>query len=252
LPVTRLDVPTADGVMDVHLHLPANHPAEGGPALPTVIMYPDAFGVRPAADAMAQRLADLGYAVALPNVFFRTPDAGPFDPATAFSDPAQRARLGAAMQGASAGAIPATGALLDALVDEPSTNADQVGTTGYCMGGRLSFLAAGTFGDRIKAAASFHGGGLATDDPTSPHTLAGDITAKLYFGVADDDRSCTPEDQARLTAALDAAKVDYRLEINAGAHHGFAVPDHVAAYDEKAAERHWDRTAELFGATLRA
>lgn len=253
LSVTKLDVPTDDGVMDVHLHLPAGHPADGGPALPTVIMYPDAFGVRPAADAMAQRLADLGYAVALPNVHFRTPDAGPFDVRTAFSDPTQRAKLMEAMTAASAGAMAATGALLATLTDVPAVAADKVGTTGYCMGGRLSFLAAGTFPDRVTAAASFHGGRLAVaDDPASPHTLADRIQARLYFGVADNDGSCTPEDQARLSATLDQAKVDYRLELYPGAGHGFAVTDHHGVYDEKAAERHWERTAEFFDANLKA
>ncbi|WP_232425316.1 dienelactone hydrolase family protein [Pseudofrankia inefficax] len=253
LSVTKLDVPTDDGVMDVHLHLPAGHPADAGPALPTVIMYPDAFGVRPATDDMAQRLADLGYAVALPNVHFRTPDALPFDPKTAFSDPAERARLGQVMGVANAGAMAATGALLAALADVPAANAEKVGTTGYCMGGRLSFLAAGTFPDRVAAAASFHGGRLAVaDDPASPHTQADRIQARLYFGVADEDGSCTPEDQARLAAALDQAKVDYRLELYPGARHGFAVTDHPGVYDEKAAEQHWQRTAELFDAVLKA
>lgn len=250
MPVTKLNVPTDDGVMDVNLHLPADHSASGGPALPTVIMFPDAFGVRPELDRMAQRLADLGYAVALPNVFFRTPDAGPFD-ASSFADPELRAKLGEVTMAANAGLLPATAALLAALDDVPAARSDQVGTTGYCMGGRMSFIVAGAFPDRIAAAASFHGGRLAVeDDPSSPHTQAGRIQARLYFGVADEDGSCTPADQARLAAALDEAKVDYRLEVYSGAHHGFAVPGQ-SAYDETAAERHWERTAELFGDTLK-
>jgi carboxymethylenebutenolidase len=157
-----------------------------------------------------------------------------------------------AMGTANAGAMAATGALLAALADVPSAAAEKVGTTGYCMGGRLSFLAAGTFPDRVAAAASFHGGRIAVeDDPSSPHTLADRIQARLYFGVADNDGSCTPEDQARLAAALDQAKVDYRLELYPGAAHGFAVTDHHGAYDEDAAERHWERTAELFDAVLK-
>ena len=251
--VSRLDVRTDDGVMDVYLHLPPGHPAEGGEPLPTVIMYPDAFGVRPVMQDMADRLAALGYAVALPNVFYRTPDAGPFDAATAFSDPDGRARLFDVMQKATTtGVMRDTGALLAALDDVPAASGDKVGTTGYCMGGRLAFAAAGAHPDRVAATASFHGGRLAVeDDPESPHKRAGDVRARLYFGVADNDGSCTPEDQARLAAALDAAKVVYRMEVHTGAMHGFAVKD-LPVYDEAAAERHWERTAELFDATLKA
>ncbi|ONH30948.1 dienelactone hydrolase family protein [Pseudofrankia asymbiotica] len=251
--VSKLDVRTDDGVMDVYLHLPPGHEADGGEPLPTVIMYPDAFGVRPVTQDMADRLAALGYAVALPNIFYRTPDAGPFDAATTFSDPEARARLFDVMQKANATAVMGdTGALLTALDDVPAARSDKVGTTGYCMGGRLAFAAAGTHPDRVAAAASFHGGRLAVeDDPESPHRHAGEVRARLYFGVADNDSSCTPEDQVRLAGALDEAKVEYRMEVYTGAAHGFAVKD-FPVYDEAAAERHWDRTAELFDATLKA
>lgn len=251
--VSKLDVRTDDGVMGVHLHLPADYPAEGGAPLPTVIMFTDAFGVRPAADGMAQRLADLGYAVALPNVFYRTPLDEPLDPKTAFSDPDTRAKLGGIMAAANAAAVMKdVGALLAVLDDVPAAASDRIGVTGYCMGGRLAFLAAGVYPERVVAAGSFHGGRLAVeDDPESPYHKAGVITARLYFGVADQDGSCTPEDQARLAAALDEAKVDYTLEVYEGAKHGYAVPDHYGAYDEAAAERHWANTEQLFGAVLK-
>ena len=251
--VSKIDVRTDDGVMDVYLHLPPGHSPQDAESLPTVIMYTDAFGVRPVSHDMADRLAALGYAVALPNVFYRTPDAGPFDGATAFSDPEIRASLFAVMQKANATAVMHdTGALLAALDEVPVAKGEQVGTIGYCMGGRLAFAAAGAHPGQVAAAASFHGGRLAVDDdPESPHHRAGDVRARLYFGVADNDGSCTPEDQARLSAALDAAKVDYHLELYPGAAHGFAVKD-LPPYDEAAAERHWERAAELFGDVLRA
>lgn len=251
--VSKLDVRTDDGVMDAYLHLPPGQPAAGGAALPTVIMYADAFGVRPVAHAMADRLASAGYAVVLPNVAYRTPEAGPFDAATAFSDPETRAQLGAVMQKANPTAVMRdTAALLTALDDIPEVSSEKVGTIGYCMGGRLAFSAAGAHPDRVAAAASFHGGRLAVDDdPDSPHKRAANVSARLYFGVADEDGSCTPEDQARLAAALDAAKVDYRLELYPGALHGFAVND-MPVYDEAAATRHWERATELFDATLKA
>jgi carboxymethylenebutenolidase len=250
--VSKLDVRTDDGVMDVYLHLPADHPAEGGAPLPTVIMYPDAFGVRPVTHAMAQRLADHGYAVALLNVLYRTPLDEPFDVRTAWADPEIRGKLTAVLSKATVTAVMKdTAALLAALDDVPAAKADKVGTTGYCMGGRLAISAAAAHPDRVAAAASFHGGRMAVDDdPESPHKNAGEIRAKLYFGVADQDRSCTSEDQARLAAALDEAKVDYTMEVYPGALHGYAVAD-FDVYDKAADERHWANTERLFDSVLK-
>ena len=112
------------------------------------------------------------------------------------------------------------------------------------MGGRLAFAAAGAHPARVAAMACIHGANLAVDEPTSPHLQAGKIRARLYFGVADNDASCTPEAQAKLKAALDAAGVRHELEVYAGALHGFAVPD-SPKYDEVAAERHWEKVLAL-------
>ncbi len=157
-------------------------------------------------------LALHGYFVALPNLLYR---AGTFArrsiPRTVFGDPAERDRLRAIMKQASVPAVMRDlPFLLDALATRPEARADQVGCIGYCMGGRTAFVAAGTYPARVAAAASIHGGGLATAEADSPHRLAPAIRARLYFGVADDDRSCTPESQAMLKAALDEAKVRLR------------------------------------------
>ena len=114
----------------------------------------------------------------------------------------------------------------------------------------MSFLTAGKHPDKVRAAASFHGGGLATDQADSPHRLADRIRASLYFGVAESDGSCTPEHQGALAAALGAASVDYCIELYKGKKHGFAVSDHVEAYDQEAADRHWRRLESFFGETL--
>jgi carboxymethylenebutenolidase len=215
-----------------------------------VILFPDAGGVRPGMHEMAERLASHGYLVALPNLFYRAGAYAPFDLKTVFSDPAERARLGAMMK--QAGVVPVmrdTEALLDVLAREPGARADQVGIVGYCMGGRLAFAAAGAHPTRVAAVACIHGGNLATDDPTSPHLQAGKIRAQLYFGVADNDQSCTPEAQALLKAALDDAKVRYTMELYPGASHGFAPPD-LPVYDHAASERHWERVLALFAETL--
>jgi carboxymethylenebutenolidase len=144
-----------------------------------------------------------------------------------------------------------TGSLLAALDAEPAARADKVGTVGYCRGGLMAFTAAGAHPSRVAAAASIHGGGIATGDPTSPHLQADAIRGRLYFGIADNDQSCTPESQEMLTTALDKAGVTYQLEQNPGAGHGYAVRDNPS-YDEAAAERHWERISALFAEALLA
>jgi carboxymethylenebutenolidase len=118
------------------------------------------------------------------------------------------------------------------------------------MGGGFALSAAGTFPDRVAAAVSFHGGSLATDKPDSPHRLAPRMRARLYIGVADIDPSFTGEQRERLEAALQAACVDYTLEVYAGAQHGFAVTGHPV-YNREASERHWERLLDLFERTLK-
>jgi carboxymethylenebutenolidase len=248
VPVTELDVRTPDGVLDVHLHTPDGG-AASGTRLPVVIFYPDAAGVRPVIHEMAARLAGEGYAVAIVNYFYRSGRVA-FDPATAFTDPEVRARLMAMLQLADPPAtVRDTGTLLDVLSARDDLRVDRVGAVGYCRGGLFAFTLAGALPDRVAAAASIHGGGIATEEPTSPHHRADEIRAALYFGVAANDRSCTPEQQELLTAALDKAGARYELD-RYDAAHGFAVADFAAVYDEAAAERHWTKITELFAREL--
>jgi carboxymethylenebutenolidase len=240
----ELDIETTDGVAHAWTYR-----GEGPRA--AVLLYPDAFGVRPAMHEAAERLASLGHLVLLPNVFYRSGEHAPFDAATAFSDPPERARLMALIRSLTPERVASDGgAYLAALAARPGVRADRLGATGYCMGGRLAFLAAAQHPDRVRAVASFHGGGLVTDGPDSPHLLASRVKASIYLGVADDDRGCTPEHQGALAAALGAAHVDYRLELYRGKRHGFAVSDNGGAYDREAAERHWRRMESFFGETL--
>ena len=231
--------------MEVHLY-----PAAGRPDPPTVIFFHDGIGLRPVMHEMAERLAAMGYLVAMPNMFYRAGDFPPFDPATAFTDPAERARLWEIIrQAAPASVMRDLGLLLEALADQPGARVDRVGCVGYCLGGRMAFTAAGAYPDRVAAAASIHGGSIATDEPDSPHRQADRIRGRLYFAVADNDRTCTPESQELLAATLKEAGVAYELELYSGAAHGFAVPD-LATYDQAAAERHWQRLESLFAETL--
>ncbi len=246
MPVTTVDVTTPDGVMDVTLHEP-----EGGPA-PAVIFFSDAGGVRPVMQEMASRLASAGYLVAVPNLYYRAGSYEPFDITTLFTVPGERERMGAIIALAGQHGLDRdTGALLDALAGHPGRRGELVGCVGYCMGGNWAFRTAGAHPDRIAAAASFHGGNLATDDPASPHRQADRIRARLYFGVADADPSCSPESQAQLVTALSQAHVGYQLELYPGAGHGFTVPGNPS-YNDAAAGRHWTRVTTLFTEVLTA
>ena len=126
----------------------------------------------------------------------------------------------------------------------------KVGITGYCMGGRTSFVIAGKLPDRVAAAMSFHGGGLVTDADDSPHLRVDQISAVVYVGAAENDGSFTAEQGEILDRALTDAGVDHTVEFYPAAH-GFAVPDNVGAYDESAAQRHWDAMERVFGAALK-
>ncbi len=135
---------------------------------------------------------------------------------------------------------------LDAL---ESAGAQRIGTVGYCMGGARALNAAAAYPDRIRAAASFHGGNLASDADDSPHRNAAAIKARVYVGVAGVDRSFPPEQSARLAQALREAEVDHAIENYVGMAHGWAVPDH-SVFDAVGADRHWKRLLTLFEETL--
>ena len=245
--MARIDVTitTADGEAGAGQHLP-----DGDGPWPGVILYPDAGGARETFSQMGDRMAGLGYATLVPDIYYRSGGYEPFDMTTVFADDAERGRLMGLIGTMSNERIIADAdRYLAFLLDRPEVSGSAVGTTGYCMGGRTSMLVAGAHPDRVAAAASFHGGRLApADDPNSPHLLAGHITATVYVAGAAEDASF-PEDQfTRLDEALTAAGVTHTV-VTYPAHHGFAVPDNPT-FDHDAAERHWAALAELYGATL--
>lgn len=212
-------------------------------------MYPDAGGVRPAFRQMAARLAAFGYAVLLPDVYYRSGSWAPFDMTTAFSDEGERNRLFGLMRSITGEVMAAdAAAFFDYLQARSEVRGPRFGTTGYCMGGRTSLIVAGRLPDRVAAAMSFHGGGLAADDPDSPRLLADRMQAAVYVGGAENDASYTVEDEERLDRALTDAGVDHVMQWYAGAH-GFAVTDN-APFDEACAEEHWRAMQEFFAAHL--
>ena len=244
----RLDVqiPAPDGYSQGTLHLP-----EGDGPWRGVLLFPDAGGTRETIRQMGDQLASLGYVALIPDIYYRAGRWAPFDVATLFTDEQERARLGS-LAGALTNdkVIADSGAYAGFLLARPEVSGSAIGTTGYCLGGRLSLIAAGGLSRTIAAAASFHGGRLAVaDDPSSPHLSADRITAAVYVAGATDDNSFTAEQAELLESALTAAGVEHTVEIYP-ARHGFAVSDNPT-YDPEASTRHWDALRQLYQTHLR-
>jgi carboxymethylenebutenolidase len=251
MPHERLTVATTDGAMPLHV-LTARDSAGGAndPGGPAVVFYMDAGGIRPAALAMAQRLADAGYVVAVPDLFYRHGPYGPLVPAEVFAGDVA-ATLGPLMattgNAVAAKDTAAVLAHLDARADVRGGGG--VGAVGFCMGGPMAIVAAGTYPDRFKAVASFHGSGLATDAPDSPHRYAGKLEAELYVAAATDDPHCPPDMLEAFERAMDGASVTYRSETYPAAH-GWMKPDFPVHHPEQA-ERGWHAMTTFFDRTLK-
>ncbi len=243
--VERIDLKTDDGVLDLHVFTPET----GVGPWPAVVLYMDAFGIRPELAGMAQRLASNGYVVALPNLYYRTPFA-PFAPDVVASEGPERERFKSMIASINHAMVMRDTRLVIARLDQhPSVKRDGIGALGYCMGGGYALSAAGTFSDRVVVAASFHGGSLATDKADSPHLLAPQMRARVYVGAAEIDASFPTEQQVRLDQALTDAGVPHKIEIYVKAKHGFAVTGHIA-FDQEASDLHWRRLVELLRETL--
>jgi len=242
----QVEIRTEDGVCPASLF----RPARGAGPWRGVIFYMDGPGIRPVLFEMAQRLADEGFLVLLPDLFYRAGPYAPVDVKTLFSDPAKRA--GHAKYFASIDKTRAandTQAFLEFLDAQSDLAGRKLGATGYCMGGGMVLTVAARYPERIAAAASFHGSGLATDAADSPHKLAGTIKAKVLVAGADKDAGFPPEQAERLASALREAGVDHRVEIWEGALHGWTMKD-VPIYHEAAAARHFRELVALFRAAL--
>ncbi|MSO30706.1 MAG: dienelactone hydrolase family protein [Acidobacteria bacterium] len=248
----KVDVKTPDGVCDAVMI----HPMSG--SHPAVIIWPDAFGLRPAMVDMGKRIAAEGYTVLVPNPFYRTAKAPGIEMAGfSFQNPADMKKLQGLMGGiGAAGAAEKDVAAFVAFLDTQTqvNKSKKIGTQGYCMGGPLVMRTAAALGDRVGAGGSFHGGGLATNQPTSPHLLAPKIKARLYIGIAANDDKNQPDAKDKLREAFAAAKVTAEIEVY-GSQHGWCVPDMPAEvgkpiYNKPDAEKAWAKLVALYKTAL--
>jgi carboxymethylenebutenolidase len=243
----EIALPTPDGDARAFTFQPAGE----GP-WPAAVIFMDAPAIRPALFEFGERLARHGYFTLLPDLFWRAGPYAPINVKEVFADEAKRREAFGKLMGSTNPEkhVVDAKASLDYLAKQPEVKPGPVAITGYCMGCGVVMRTAGTFPDRIAAAAGFHGGRLATDAPDSPHLLAPKITAKVLVAGADEDAGFPPEQADKLRAALDAAGVDNEVTIYKGAKHGYTMPD-LPVYNHDAAERHWTEMLALFDEMLK-
>jgi len=238
----ELQLTMPDGMADAVLFSP-----EPSRALPGVLHLPDIGSIREAHREMARRLAAQGYAVLMPNPFYRTGRPPVFDFPRKMGKPRTMQRFAELVGPMTPEAQQRdVAAYVDLLAAQPAVGLGPVGVVGYCFGGALALRAAAAHPGKVAAAASFHGGGLyKADDPNSPHLVLPEVAARLYFGHAVEDRSMTAEDIARLEQALAAWGGAYESETYEGASHGWTVPDNPV-FNATQAERAFGKLTELF------
>jgi carboxymethylenebutenolidase len=250
---TEVEIKTPDGTCDAAFI----HPSGG--SHPGVLIWPDAFGLRPSMREMAKRLAAQGYSVLVPNPFYRMGKAPFFTDASTVDFGKERGKIGPLM-----GSVTADGAAekdavayIEFLDKQKQVNkSKKIGTQGYCMGGGLVMRTAATVPDRVGAGGSFHGGGLVTDKPNSPHLLAPKIKAKMYFGIAHSDDMTQPDAKDKLKEAFIAANNPAEIEVYETCFHGWCVPDMpkqangTPTYDKPEAEKAWAKLTALYKGAL--
>jgi len=242
---SEVEVPMSAGVSDSYYV----HPAKG--THPAILMWPDIKGLRPAFKAMGKRLAQSGYAVLVVNPFYRDAKAPVVEPDASFGDPETRKFLiGMARKLTQENAMSDARDYIRFLDSQSAVNTSKgVGTAGYCMGGPLIMRTAAAVPERVKAAASFHGGGMATDKPDSPHLLIPQTTAQILHAVAENDDARTPEMKEKLRAAYAEAGIPAEIEVYEGTKHGWCPPD-SQVYNEAMAEKAWSRMLALYERAL--
>jgi carboxymethylenebutenolidase len=245
MPRIDVQIPTRDGVGKGTLHVP-----DGEGPWPGVLVFTDIFGPRDVFLTMGDRVASLGYVALVPDVYYREGEYAPFDPKTAFSDERERNRLfGLMFTLTNERVIADASDYADFLLARPEVRGAAIGAHGYCMGGRLTLVAAGGLGDKLAAAASFHAAQVAVPgDPSSPHLAADKIRAAVFVAGSIEDAGFTEEHAALLDAVLASAGVPHTVETWPG-RHGFTVAD-MPVYDAALEERHWEALSALYAERL--
>jgi len=241
----QIEIRTADGVSDGFLvRVDDSRPRPG------VIHLTDIAGIRASHREMARRLAGQGYTVLLPNVFYRTGRAPLFDFMPSMGEERTMKRFAELAKPMTALAMERDGgAFVDFLLSREAVTGAKIGVVDYCFTGAMALRIAACCSDRVAAIASFHGGGLFTDAPTSPHHLLPRVAARLYFGHAIEDRTMPEAAIEKLDRALEAWGGRFESEVYAGAHHGWTTKD-APAYAEPQAERAFVKLCALFAETL--
>lgn len=238
---TEVTVKTPDGTADCYFV----HPATG--TAPGVLLWPDIFGLRPAMRQMGKRLAESGYSVLVVNPFYRVKKAPTASNGAATPIPEVRPLMAALNETTHTTDAKAFIAWLD---QQPSVAKNKkIGTQGYCMGGPIAFRTSAAVPDRVGAVASFHGGGLVTDQPTSPHLQASKTKAQFLIEIADNDDARAPNDKVVLKETFAKANLPAEIEVYTGAAHGWCPPD-SQVYNEASAEKAWARLLALYSKAL--
>ncbi|GAA2618012.1 dienelactone hydrolase family protein [Streptomyces axinellae] len=246
MPTKALQIPTADGQADAFAAFP-----DGGERHPGVLLYPDAFGVRPVLEEMAGELAGHGYYVLVPNLYYRHGPAPVIDLPEHIGEEVRATVFAELMPLIEAHTtervLRDADAYLGFLTSQPEVSAGPVATIGYCMGAALAMRTAAAHPGQVAAVAGFHPGFLVTDAADSPHRLVSSLTARVHLGLAEGD--LTPEAIGELNQALDAAGVAYTTEVYPETIHGFTMSD-TDAFSPSGLQRHWDRLLPLLDRAL--
>jgi carboxymethylenebutenolidase len=237
-------VKAADGAAEAIVYTP------GGGKFPGVLFYTDIFGIRPASQDMARHVAAAGYTVMMPNVFYRYGKLPLLDFEFQMGEERSMKALGG-LFGALSGANMENDAphYVDALLGRDDVEGSKIAVVGYCFTGAMALRTAAVEPEKVAAAASFHGGRLVTDDAASPHTRIPQVKGELYFGHAVEDQSATPAQIAKLDDTLKGWGGTFQSEMYEGARHGWTVKG-GDAYDEKQAERHYEKLFDLLKRTI--
>ena len=242
---SEVEIKTPDGTADAYFV----HPATGHH--PGVLVWPDIFGLRPAFRQMGKRLAESGYSVLVVNPFYRAKKAPTAPEHADFDDPPTRQMLMSLHDSLSPATAKTDAKAFMGYLDSQSAvdKKRKMGTTGYCMGGPLVFETAAAVADRVGAAATFHGGGLVTSKPDSPHLLIPEMKAQYLIAIAENDDQRQPDAKNVLRDSFAKAKLPAEIEVYKGTLHGWCPPD-AKVYNQEQAEKAWSRLLVLFKTAL--